>query len=263
IGDNIEGDVRVPSSMGINTYHIPRAIDIAKFYTPEMKNWVDTVSLNKTPLLDAVVTTISNRYYDNESQEKSSPYCADKFKFGYQAFGPVIIGFTSWIKKIAIENNIKKLYFLSRDTKVAYDCFNILYPDINIESHYIYSSRRSVSIPLFKSKKDLLVEVYKTIYSTTISAWLENRFGITKDQYSVEVLQKYSLKDYDHPIGGKFSKDKLSQLVCELSDIILENAKQERINLIDYLSSHGMDTNENIAVVDIGYAASMQSAYQK
>nr|WP_250164180.1 hypothetical protein [Escherichia coli] len=107
------------------------------------------------------------------------------------------------------------------------------------------------------------MEVYKTIYSTTISAWLENRFGITKDQYSVEVLQKYSLKDYDHPIGGKFSKDKLSQLVCELSDIILENAKQERINLIDYLSSHGMDTNENIAVVDIGYAASMQSAYQK
>ncbi|WP_212763030.1 hypothetical protein, partial [Escherichia coli] len=78
---------------------------------------------------------ISNRYYDDESQQKLSPYCADKFKFGYQAFGPVIIGFTSWIKKIAIENNIKKLYFLSRDTKVAYDCFNILYPDINIESH--------------------------------------------------------------------------------------------------------------------------------
>ncbi|EFN9091658.1 hypothetical protein D6P05_27130, partial [Escherichia coli] len=107
IGDNIEGDVRVPSGMGINTYHIPRAIDIAKFYTPEMKSWVDTVSLNKTPLLDAVVTTISNRYYDDESQQKLSPYCADKFKFGYQAFGPVIIGFTSWIKKIAIENNIK------------------------------------------------------------------------------------------------------------------------------------------------------------
>ncbi|HGC4321240.1 TPA: hypothetical protein ACIYL4_005778, partial [Escherichia coli] len=90
-----------------------------------------------------------------------------------------------------------------------------------------------------------------------------NRFGITKDQYSVETLQKYSLKDYDHPIGGKFSKEKLSQLVCELSDIILKNARQERMNLIDYLSSHGMDTNENIAVVDIGYAASMQSAYQK
>lgn len=263
IGDNIEGDVQVPSGMGIKTYHIPRAIDIAKFYTPEMKSWVDTVSLNKTPLLDAVVTTISNRYYDDESQEKSSDYGADKFKFGYQAFGPVIIGFTSWIKKTAIENNIKKLYFLSRDTKVAYDCFNILYPSINIESHYIYSSRRSVSIPLLKSKKDLLVEVYKTIYSTTISAWLENRFGITKDQYSVEILQKYSLKDYDHPIGGKFSKEKLSQLVCDLSDIILKNARKERMNLIDYLSSHGMDTNENIAVIDIGYAASMQSAYQK
>lgn len=102
--------------MGINTYHIPRAIDIAKFYTPEMKNWVDTVSLNKTPLLDAVVTTISNRYYDNESQEKSSPYCADKFKFGYRFWSCYY-----WVyimdKKIAIENNIKKLYFLSRDTK--------------------------------------------------------------------------------------------------------------------------------------------------
>ena len=76
-----------------------RAIDIAKFYTPEMKSWVDTVSLNKTPLLDAVVTTISNRYYDDESQQKLSPYCADKFKFGYQAFGPVIIGFYIMDKK--------------------------------------------------------------------------------------------------------------------------------------------------------------------
>uniref|UniRef100_UPI0019648BE7 hypothetical protein n=1 Tax=Escherichia coli TaxID=562 RepID=UPI0019648BE7 len=62
IGDNIEGDVRVPSGMGINTYHIPRAIDIAKFYTPEMKSWVDTVSLNKTPLLDVFFLMICIRY---------------------------------------------------------------------------------------------------------------------------------------------------------------------------------------------------------
>lgn len=262
IGDNIDGDIKVPEGMGIIAYRIPRSLDIAKFKHIHLKEWIDSVSVNKTPLLDAVVTSIVNRYYDDELAVSNSLYEGNRFKFGYCAFGPLILGFTSWIRNELKNKNIKKVYFLSRDTKVVFDCFNLLYPNEGIQTSYLYSSRRSVKVPLYQSRIDLLSEVYKTIYSTTISKWLETRFGLTKDMYSEDVLAKFDLSGYDHPIGGKFSKEKLSGLVIALSDKILKNAKEEKETLKNYLVSEGMDVKEDVAIVDIGYAGTMQAAYR-
>ncbi len=262
IGDNIDGDIKVPEEMGILAYRIPRSLDIAKFKHVQLKDWIDSISVNKTPLLDAIVTSVTNRFYDDELAANKSLYDGNRFKFGYCAFGPLILGFTSWLRNELNKKNINKVYFLSRDTKIVYDCFNTLYSNDDIQIKYLYSSRRSVKIPLYESRIDLLSEVYKTIYSTTISKWLETRFGLSKDMYGEDILTKYGMSGYDHPIGGKFSKEKLADLVSTLADKILLNASEERNVLNSYLTSEGMDTSDDIAIVDIGYAGTMQAAYR-
>jgi len=263
IGDNIDGDVKVPESLGIKTFRTPRSIDNAKFDNPKLKEWIDIVSTNKTPLLDSIITLISNKYHDNESSTRKSLFNGDKHEFGYKGFGPLIIGFTTWIRSQAIKNNIKTLYFLSRDTKVVFDSYNILYPEDKIKTKYIYSSRRSVKVPSIMTRNDILTEVYKTIYSTNISRWIESTFGLSKDNYSEQILIEKGLSGYEHPIGVKFSKEKLTDIVLEIEDKILATAESERENLIKYLNSEGLNTQDDIAVIDIGYAGTMQAAYQK
>lgn len=263
IGDNIDGDTKVPESMGISSYRIPRAVDIAKFKHPHLKKWIDNVAINKTNMLDMIATLTTDRFYDNELATENSLYGGDKFRFGYQAFGPIIIGFTMWIRNEALKKGLTKLFFLSRDTKVVYDCYNILFPDDSIKTCYMYSSRRSVKIPLLKDVTDLYPPVYKTIYSTTISKWLENNYGITTADYEESILINNGLTGYDQTIGGKFNKDILSKTVTDLKEIILNTASHERKNIINYLTNLGMNTKDDIAVVDIGYAATMQSAYME
>lgn len=262
IGDNIDGDVKSPESIGIKAYRTPRSIDNAKFNNSNLKNWIDLVSVNKTPLIDSIITLISNKFYDNETTQPSSLFNGDAFEFGYKGFGPLIIGFTAWIRQQAVNNGIETLYFLSRDTKVVYDCFKELYPENSPEVKYLYSSRRSVKVPLIKNRNDILNEVYKTIYSTTISQWLESSFGLSREMYDEDILKQLELKGYDHPIGVKFSKEKLAKIVMELEEKIFTVTKIERDNILDYLKSEGLNTQDNIAVIDIGYAGTMQAAYR-
>lgn len=91
---------------------------------------------------------------------------------------------------------------------------------------------------------------------------METRFGLSKDMYGEDILTKYGMSGYDHPIGGKFSKETLADLVSTLADKILLNASEERNILNSYLKSEGMDTSDDIAIVDIGYAGTMQAAYR-
>lgn len=261
IGDNIDGDTKVPESLGISSYRIPRAVDIAKFKHPHLKKWLDNVAVNKTNMLDMITTLTTDRFYDNELSPEQSLYDGDKFRFGYQAFGPIIIGFTMWIRNEALKKGLDKLFFLSRDTKVVFDCYNILFPNDSIKTCYMYSSRRSVKVPQIKDITDLFPPIYKTIYSTTISKWLEGNYGITKVDYDESILIKNGLSGYEQAIGGRFNKDTLSRIVTDLKDIILKKSSEERSNIIQYLTSIEMNTPKDIAVVDIGYAATMQAAY--
>ncbi|NIL01468.1 HAD-IA family hydrolase [Yersinia mollaretii] len=261
IGDNIDGDKKAPEALGISSYRVPRAVDIAKFRHPHLKRWIDNIAVNKTNMLDMIATLTTDKFYDNELSSERSLYNGDKFRFGYQAFGPIIIGFTMWIRNEAINKGLEKLFFLSRDTKVVYDCYNILFPNDSIKTCYLYSSRRSVKVPQLKTSADLYPPIYKKIYSSTISEWLKNNYGLSKEDYDESILINNGLTGYDQAIGGKFSKDILSKIILELDAVILSIASQERKDITAYLTSMGMNTEKDVAIVDIGYAATMQAAY--
>lgn len=263
IGDNVIGDFEVPTKLGIKAYRTPRSIDNAKFHNPNLKKWIDVISINKTPLIDSVITLISNKFHDNETITKSSLFNGDAFELGYKGLGPLIIGFTAWVRQQSIQNKIEMIYFLSRDSKIIYDCYKTLYSEESNNIKYLYSSRRSVRPPLIENRNDIFNEVYKTIYSTTIAQWLENSFGLSRDLYDESIIKSFGLTGYDQPIGVKFSKETLKNIVIELEEQILLATRNERENIIGYLESEGVNRRNNVAVIDIGYAGTMQSAYRK
>ena len=64
------------------------------------------------------------------------------FRWGYEAYGPLLLGFCQWIHKMIHEKNIESAFFLARDMYLVVDIYKQLYPDEKIK--YLEVSRRSL-----------------------------------------------------------------------------------------------------------------------
>ncbi|MGP9531162.1 HAD family hydrolase [Psychrobacter sp. AOP7-A1-18] len=262
IGDNVLGDYKSALDVGLNASRIPRAIDLAKA-DKSFSKFISYYQSNKNSLSDIYLSLVSNKYFDNPSVQYGSLFMGDSYRFGYLAFSLVSVSYAIWLHEQARKNNIDKLIFLSRDMKVIYDVYRKLYPSERVS--YMYSSRRSVKVPMISSRAGLMEPIYnKPIYSNRIGSWLNYNYGLLADDEVLYTLRKFGIPDFDVKIGNKFNKDTLAKIVLELQNKIYELAKKERKLLTTYLASYGLTPKaKNIAVVDIGYAASMQSAYME
>lgn len=262
IGDNILGDYKSALEVGLSASRVPRAIDIAKA-DKNFSKFINYYQSNKNSLSDSYLSLVSNKYFDNPNIQYNSLFMGDSYRFGYLAFSLVSVSYAIWLHEQAKKNNIEKLIFLSRDMKVIYDVYCKLYP--NDKTSYMYSSRRSVKVPMISSRASLMEPIYnKPIYSNRIGDWLNYNYGLLEDNEVLYTLRKFGIPDFDAKIGNKFDKDILAKIVLELQSQIYELAKKERKLLTTYLGNYGLtSTAKNIAVVDIGYAASMQSAYME
>jgi len=262
IGDNILGDYKSALDIGLNASRIPRAIDLAKA-DKNFSKFINYYQSNKNSLSDSYLSLVSNKYFDNPSIQYSSLFMGDSYRFGYLAFSLVSVSYAIWLHEQAKKNNIEKLVFLSRDMKVIHDVYCKLYPSEKVS--YMYSSRRSVKVPMISSRAGLMEPIYnKPIYSNRIGSWLNYNYGLLEDNEVLYTLRSFGIPDFDVKIGNKFDKDTLAKIVLELRSKIYELAQKERKLLTTYLASYGLTSKaENIAVVDIGYAASMQSAYME
>lgn len=262
IGDNIVGDYNSALDAGLSASRIPRAIDLAKA-DRNFSKFVDYYQFNKSLLSDNYLTLVSNKYFDNPNIKYSSLFMGDSYRFGYLALSLVSVSYAIWLHEQVKKKNIEKLIFLSRDMKVIHDVYCKLYP--SEEVHYIYSSRRSVKVPMLSSRASLMEPIYnKPIYSNRIGNWLNYNYGLLESDEILDVLRRFGIPSFDLKIGNRFDRDLLAKIVLELQDNIYEVSQKERKLLITYLSRYGLTHNaKNVAVVDIGYAASMQSAYMK
>ena len=67
---------------------------------------------------------------------------SDLFKWGYEAFGPLLLGFCMWVHKKVVENNIERVFFLARDMNLVEQIYRKIYGEENI--YYLEVSRSSL-----------------------------------------------------------------------------------------------------------------------
>jgi FMN phosphatase YigB (HAD superfamily) len=263
IGDNEVGDFAVPRQLGVVAYRIPRALDIARRAEGSVRQFFDYVQFNKSPLLDAFSCMILDRYFDDEEQTQTSLFGGDPFRLGYCGLAPVVVSFVLWLKVEAERRGIRTLYFLSRDMKIAYDVFTALFPESPITARYLYASRRSVKVPLIRSRADMLAPVHATLYANRLGDWLRYTYGISVDTHVQSVLADFGLRA-DHLIGAGFEKAILEKIVLRLEPEILSRAAYERDTLREYLQVNDLTAaSQGAAIVDLGYACSVQAAYHQ
>ncbi|WDY56679.1 HAD-IA family hydrolase [Pseudomonas sp. PSKL.D1] len=266
IGDNPHGDLKSAAEKGLNSILLPRSsvnLEKAAGYT----HFIQELKSSKTEFDCILFSKIARKFYDNSATEvkPKTLFSGSAFNLGFVGMGPAITGFATWIYSQAKSAGISDIYFLSRDGLIAKKVYDTLFSDQldAPKSHYIYASRRAARVSSIYCLADIYEIASKHIYATTIGQYLWSRFGLVEGSVIAETLQQFGFTDESHPIGAKSDKSAIQDLLTFLANDILLAAKTERENYIRYLNDNGVSASKSCALVDIGYAGSMQAALQR
>ena len=246
IGDNEESDIQVPSERNIFTYHIMSAKDLFQLSNVGKKLKVTPKTVVDSVMLGVVV----GKYYSNPfsiNECKFENKINSMYDFGYMIIGPIVCDFIIWLSQQVKKQSINNVLMLAREGYLLNDVFNILKDNCNklqdVNSKYIYASRRSALVASIKNEKDIKEALCK-FYEGTLKDLLLNRFGIS---------ELSDIEDVNVVLPG--DSHKVYQLISSKIDEIINNSEQERKTYKEYLDENISDSN---AIVDIGYSGSIQ-----
>lgn len=240
IGDNFLSDYIIPKKFHITSYLVTKE-KYNNFYNKR----VDKSNINNYNILE--------NFISNNMDINTSYY----YKFGYECFGPILYGFTCWLRENLKDKNI---FFLSRDGYLMQKAFNIVNKECN--SKYFYASRRALIIPTLwmdTSLKQMLDKLYVRDYIKIAN--LFRKLGLEERQYE-DVILKYGFK-LDQKIGYNdlFEDKQFLSLFNELKPIIYKNSKREYNILLKYMKQENFIGD--VGIVDIGWNGNMQLALSK
>lgn len=243
IGDHPNSDSKIPRGLGISAILIPKRIEKIKFNKKKDKQ-LKNIYLNNF---------INNTYcgdYDPYSQ------------FGYSQFGKLLWGYSKWIYRNALENEINKLFFFSRDGWIMKQAFDLCINDPKIKTYYLEVSRRSLRVPTLWidfNYKNILNMVVNAKLITIISIF--DNLGLDINDYTDQLTKFGFTKDTIFDRNTIHNNKDLKTLIFSLKNDIISNSKKEFEALSIYLKSQGVCGK--FGVVDIGYGGSMQRYLQQ
>ncbi len=224
IGDNKYTDFLIPLVIGIKSIKIkkPSKNNNKSFDTRFLSNYLNLIEMDKD-------------YFSS---------------FGYKSLGPLLYGFSYWLKEEFEKDNQNNIFFLAREGKIFKDAFEIINDNNKIKPTYMYASRRAFMVPsLIKSKDSLLSNIkYTKIKIET----LFKAFGLGINYYN-KLLKELNINKNE---SLSLSDKKIETLINKISaDIYLNSSKEEEI-INKYFDQ--INFKDNVSIVDIGWFGSMQ-----
>ena len=232
---------------------------ISDYLNPKLSGWKSKlIKRNKSEKKGKKIT--NEDLFENFL--KYSKHDKDYFyNFGYFYLGPLFYFFTIWLLKRIEKNNIKTIFFLSRDGYILKKAFDIINNQKDINSRYFYASRRATIVPSLKDCNDL-DDILNSIHWPKIITLNELLKKVGLDDINIDkYLIKYNLvKEMNINITNIKNQD-VYEFLQEIYPMIIENSKQEYYEFQRYKEQEKF--NGKIGIVDIGWYGNMQKALEK
>lgn len=257
IGDNKIGDIENSKKYGINSYYVMSGKDmLMNSSLSELAANVNTVS--DSICLGLVIAKLFNSPFALCSTNGKVSY-DDSEIYGYCVYGPLLEKFLIWLYYNSRKDGIDKLlffardgYFLEKDYKIVSELLNDGYKQ---DWCYLPISRRLIYMATMKSEDDLK-RVVAFPYVGTFADYMKSRFEITVTDATAE----YN----DRQINAVGASQNILNWIQPYKDKIMEQAKRERENYLDYLKSDGdMQAGLSYGTVDVGYYGTNQYYLQR
>ena len=229
---------------------IPRLKGISSFYiSPNIQNTEQIICRDNIP------QSMTHRFISNNLYKYNNN--SDLFKWGYEAFGPLLLGFCMWVHKKVVENNIERVFFLARDMNLVEQIYRKIYGEENI--YYLEVSRRSLRSAYIVAsgnfnrifdhmprKKYLLIELLNTLSIE----W--------KEICEFAIIEKYSINAHT-----QIDPCSLPVWFNELGNMALDILKNKTSLTLQYLQQYSLFDDKRDALVDIGWHGTTQNALEK
>ncbi len=243
-GDNFKSDFLKPLFMGIRSV------------------WVKNDSKELCTVPHGVLNGSEWTYRTVKANLKSCSYGMTKYqKMGCEILGPLLFGFTQWLIENISNEEIRDIYFMSRDGYILKQAFDVLEIE-GIHTHYLYSSRRSYQVPMIWKHSEFkdIIQPFLYVRKMTLKEFLL-RIGLEPEKYSSKVLDYDLDMDYVYEKGGLFNSEEIINFYNSIRDDVIANSREEYDALSSYIQSLNMP--EKIAVIDVGYRGTMQYALEE
>ncbi|MCP3942061.1 MAG: HAD-IA family hydrolase [Desulfobacteraceae bacterium] len=274
-GDNFQSDIKKAQEYKIDGFYVKKPIECFSDNQYHQQIWGNDLH-RKSFVTDKckysiplMIGLFANKLYDNPRKmyDKTSLFNGSAYNLGYYGLGLSMVGFCKWIIQEANKNGIKKLFFLARDAYLIHK----VYQEVSSEfkeypkAKYIYASRRSLSIPSLKTNDDILELLSRPFrHKSTLMYLLKNRFALDDIQeIDKNLLEDNGFSSINNEISFLKDFQRIKNVVLGLSDQILQIAQKERELVLEYFSHIQLEGNNREAVIDLGYAGSIQGYINK
>lgn len=263
IGDNEHSDVQVPGDLGIKYLHIMRPVELARAIPrlgPLIEQSLHHDDLNRQLTLGTIVQgnfhPLFFPRFDPTDLVPATPWAV-----GFSVAGPLVLSFIQWLIAKASADGIQHLYFLAREgqiLKMVYDHWTSNVPDAMV-SDYLVLSRRTITVPMISNFDDILQIAQVQYSSNQLPEFIRERYGIKLSREECEEFARLGLWPKNKLVSVEQKNiDHLIPLLQSLEQRILAQAQSERPGLLAYLDRLGLNAASSSAIVDVGYAATVQ-----
>lgn len=255
IGDNVWSDVSSPRSLGIHAVH----------YLPESAHAErlarEHLFLSREALFDHLRSECSTLAQD--ANKGLSAKQAAALSLGVQA-APLFIGFALWISEQTILQKLDRLYFFTREGEFFHKVFCALFPQCRLSGHdlppaeILAVSRLSTFAPSMRYVSIKEMSRIWSLFKVQSVLGLFATLGLDIGTFS-ELLDTLGLKATD-VISDPENSPELRQLFkTPLFVEAVENALTSQASLLkSYLKNSGVNADQRIGIVDIGWRGTIQ-----
>lgn len=235
-GDNPNGDVSVPRSLGISAIYVPNVRNIADSYgftelSGRIRNLYESV----------IYAQVINRLFNNGLNEGG---ITNNDSMGYIVFGPLFLTYLLWLIKEKEKSCFRRYYFFSRDGYFLVKDYEYLEMLLGLQmdnSQYLCVSRYVSMLTDAYERKDY-TDLIAMPYTADPSAFLRKRFLISRDI------------GYRH--DADFGIDEKKGIFEQYKEEITNKAREVSEDYRIYVKN--MDISEDDALVDFSFRGSNQ-----
>ncbi len=187
---------------------------------------------------------------------------ADMRQLGYSCFAPMTVAFMAWLIRTFQNHAGSAILFSSRDGYFLYRQYQLfrqqhLYLGLP-EGIYFYISRRAATVASIWTEEDI-VNIVRSIFTLSRGSLIEllkQRLGIAFDPADRLLNRSVSeLREED--------QEAIVARVLDMKSLILDNAKVERNNYLNYLQSLNLGSFDRIYLFDLYTKGTGRAALSK
>ena len=239
IGDNKKSDYVIPKSLGMGCCLYKSKISTLKDRDDKDNN---------------INNLMFWRYVEFYSKRLDNP----SKKMGYKVYGPILYGFSEWIRKEVKQRQIRIILFLARDSYLLKKLYDKIFRADNFVSRYLLVSRKSLWLASFKGSVEI-DEFYKRIVREfpkrfkiqllldELDLDLSACIGVSKEILNYAVDRDSALQDETYLSFFK-----------SIEGYLNERSRNEYQAFLQYVKKLNIDLDDKIAIVDIGWQGTMQ-----